>query len=560
MSQFNSKNPGSAGDLADILTTIQTTLSNSSDLSTDVIPLVTDVVATLAHHSSSTSTYVSVIAAVMKTIATAATPNALLTGGGAPQPTPDTATVLAATQTFGSEIINYYSNGRWVGQGALILVAAINAIKSNSSDTNAASNADALTEGLLNSVSDTTFGFSDSASISTMFANTNCVQPLPEYVVLVLANNTTKRVDFGDPLSSFVQDTTTAAYYIPLQANQSYTILPFPRQINISAIYDPSNAYLTNAATGTSYTLTSVVPFGFTGYTLNVLGTVGFSNPQSILLQNVSVQQLSSTSASVSWTVPDLGGLALASIRVIPVINTVPQSAQLIDPNQTTYTQSGLSIGDVIYFVVSMIDTKTPSPNESGAFTSNPVTISNNTNVPCFPKGTPIATPTGYKAIDTLKHGDLVLTSDGRQIPIRLFGKYFPETTERTAPYFIPKNTFGPSVPAADLTLSPDHAFLLRKGVWMLPRTAAKLSNKVRQIGVGYPIHYFNLECPNYLRDNLLVNGATVESYGGKTLNFANPYTWSEKLRGYTRPGYELTEVKPEKQSKQSKQSKPAKK
>jgi len=405
-----------------------------------------------------------------------------------------------------------------------------------------------LTATQVNNPSGTTFGFGDSASISTLLANTNC-QTLPTYVILALAD-TTNTVAFGDPLSSF-GNPATSAYYIPLQTGQSYNFTNERGQTVGPFTYDAASASLTNTNVSppTVATLGSNVALGFSSYTVNVIGTVGFTNPSDVYLRNVAATG-SRASATVSWALPNLGGISLASIRVVAVVNGSQQASQNVSPSSTTYTLSGLSNGDTVSFVVTMVD---GNGILSTSVTSNTVTITINQIVPCFPKGTPIATPSGYKAIDTLAHGDLVLTSDGRQVPIRLFGKYLPETSERTAPFFIPKNTFGPSAPAADLTLSPDHAFLLRKGVWMLPRTAAKLSNKVRQIGVGYPIHYFNLECPNYLRDNLLVNGAAVESYGGKTLDFANPYTWSEKLRGYTRPGYELTEVKPEKQSKPAK-------
>jgi hypothetical protein len=149
--------------------------------------------------------------------------------------------------------------------------------------------------------------------------------------------------------------------------------------------------------------------------------------------------------------------------------------------------------------------------------------------VPCFPAGTRILTAAGYKAVETLTQGELVLTADGRQVPVKLYGKHLPVTTSVTAPYRVPRGTFGLQ---NDLVLSPDHAFLIRKGVWMIPKRAALLSDRVEQIGVGSPVTYYHLECPSYLRDNLVVDGAVVESYGGKG---KSPYTYSESLKGYTR-------------------------
>jgi len=167
------------------------------------------------------------------------------------------------------------------------------------------------------------------------------------------------------------------------------------------------------------------------------------------------------------------------------------------------------------------------------ATTSYPLTITRPVAgpVPCFPAGTRILTPTGYKAVETLAQNELVLTADGRQVPAKIYGKHLPVTTSGTAPYRVPKGTFGLQ---NDLLLSPDHAFQIRKGLWMLPKRAALLSDHVEQVGVGSPVTYYHLECPQYLRDNLVVDGAVVESYSGKQLP-QSPYTYNEGLKGYTR-------------------------
>jgi len=155
-------------------------------------------------------------------------------------------------------------------------------------------------------------------------------------------------------------------------------------------------------------------------------------------------------------------------------------------------------------------------------------------NVPCFPKGTRILTASGYKAVETLAQGELVQTADGRQVPAKIYGKHIERTTTLSAPFRIPKGSLGPSQPSHELILSPDHAFQLRKGVWMMPRKAALLSDRVEQAPIGEPVTYYHIECPEYLRDNLVVDGVVVESYAGKT---KSPYMYSERLLGYTRSG-----------------------
>jgi hypothetical protein len=47
-----------------------------------------------------------------------------------------------------------------------------------------------------------------------------------------------------------------------------------------------------------------------------------------------------------------------------------------------------------------------------------------------------------------------------------------------------------------------------------VPRHA--FNDKVKQYGVGVPVDYYHVECPNYFTDNLVVDGCVVESFAGK--------------------------------------------
>ena len=154
--------------------------------------------------------------------------------------------------------------------------------------------------------------------------------------------------------------------------------------------------------------------------------------------------------------------------------------------------------------------------------------------VPCFPKGTRVLTASGYKTVESLTQGELVQTADGRQVPVKLYGTHLSATNTVTAPFKIPKGVFGV---AHDLLLSPDHAFQVQKGLWMIPKHAAALSEKVEQVLVGSPMTYYHIECPQYLRDNLVVDGVVVESYAGRQLSTRRPYTYSKTLQAFTRSG-----------------------
>ncbi|WP_431300096.1 Hint domain-containing protein [Tabrizicola sp. BL-A-41-H6] len=85
---------------------------------------------------------------------------------------------------------------------------------------------------------------------------------------------------------------------------------------------------------------------------------------------------------------------------------------------------------------------------------------------PCFCAGTMIATPSGPRAVETLAAGDTVLNEDGEALPILWVGKSRVSLAEvranpNLAPIRIPAHIFGPSHPAADLLVSPQHRIVL---------------------------------------------------------------------------------------------------
>jgi hypothetical protein len=134
--------------------------------------------------------------------------------------------------------------------------------------------------------------------------------------------------------------------------------------------------------------------------------------------------------------------------------------------------------------------------------------------VPCFPAGTRILTPSGYRVVESLTDTDLVQTADGRAVPVKLYKDHMANPTTKDAPYLIPAHSYGRGLPPADIRLSPLHAFQTKKGLWHVPRHA--FNDKVVQYGVGVPIDYYHVECPNYFTDNLVVDGCVVESFAGK--------------------------------------------
>jgi hypothetical protein len=80
----------------------------------------------------------------------------------------------------------------------------------------------------------------------------------------------------------------------------------------------------------------------------------------------------------------------------------------------------------------------------------------------CFYPGTPIRTPDGEVAVETLQPGDLVLTHDGRSVAVNWVGRQTVSTVFtpklRVLPIRIKAGALGDNTPTRDLLVSPDHA------------------------------------------------------------------------------------------------------
>jgi hypothetical protein len=154
--------------------------------------------------------------------------------------------------------------------------------------------------------------------------------------------------------------------------------------------------------------------------------------------------------------------------------------------------------------------------------------------VPCFTASSKLLTPAGYVEASTLRTGDILVTADGRHVPIKAYTSTF-KTDKASAPYVIPKDSLALNVPVADLRLSPWHAISLGNGLWQKPQSAAECNpGSVMQYDIGKDIQYYHFEAPNYFTDNFICEGTVVESFGSKQVS-ETPYTWSAKHQAYKR-------------------------
>jgi len=161
-------------------------------------------------------------------------------------------------------------------------------------------------------------------------------------------------------------------------------------------------------------------------------------------------------------------------------------------------------------------------------------------NIPCIVEGQRILTQRGYVKVEELVKSDYIITSDNRQVAANVYSFTVNKTTEKTAPITIKANAFAPHSPPNDIRLSPLHAIQRTKGVWDIPIKASKRYENVIQEEPGQSVTYYHIETPNYLKDNLVVEGTIVESFGNNyakkyNLTPTDIYSWSSTLKGYTR-------------------------
>ncbi|WP_439138116.1 Hint domain-containing protein [Roseicyclus sp.] len=82
----------------------------------------------------------------------------------------------------------------------------------------------------------------------------------------------------------------------------------------------------------------------------------------------------------------------------------------------------------------------------------------------CFGAGTLIATPEGETSVEALRIGDLILTADGRAVPVKWIGRQTIVSLfagDRARPVRVAAGALGDGLPHTDLVLTADHALIL---------------------------------------------------------------------------------------------------
>jgi Hint domain len=174
----------------------------------------------------------------------------------------------------------------------------------------------------------------------------------------------------------------------------------------------------------------------------------------------------------------------------------------------------------------------------------------------CFLAGTRIRTPAGEVNVEMLKAGDLILTADGRAVPVCWVGAQKLSSSAVHAAQLLPiciqAGALADNVPSRDLYVSPDHAMYL-DGM-LVPAQHLLNGVSIKQIDQIGTIMYVHVETDPH--EIIIAENAETESYldTGNRTSFTNsaivslfpaeePKTWEDACAPLLLSGPELVAI-----------------
>lgn len=168
-----------------------------------------------------------------------------------------------------------------------------------------------------------------------------------------------------------------------------------------------------------------------------------------------------------------------------------------------TVTVTGLASGTTYYYRIMAKNASSQSSFAMG-FIDTASGGGGGGGVVCFLGNAPVLTPSGYRRIDSLREGDEVQTADGRTVAIQRTVHQRVAASAAVNPYVIERGQFGAT---RRLLISPEHRVAV----------AGRGLVEARHLGLAQEertgaLDYYNLELPDWQKDNLVVAGVEVES------------------------------------------------
>ena len=254
--------------------------------------------------------------------------------------------------------------------------------------------------------------------------------------------------------------------------------------------------------------------------------------------------------AAVSWTgTANLGSITIGGLQAGETLSssTLPAHFTLTQNSDGTYTlaytgppgQSSTTVWDAALNSIKFHSTNDPALGTTDTLTFTAKTTggdnftranigSEDIQYMCFYLGTLIRTPDGEVAVENLKPGDHVLTTEGVVKKINWLGRQTISTVfadpTRVLPVRIKAGALGENVPSRDLLVSPDHAMFV-DGVLIQASALVNGSSIVRETRVPRVFTYFHIELDDH--SLILAENAPAETFIDNVdrLGFDN---WSE--------------------------------
>lgn len=394
----------------------------------------------------------------------------------------DGVTVVGATYSGSSYSSGNYSNGDAVAgnvtpgdTGVILSTGSATRFTNNSSQSNLSSQT-SVNPGGQNGEA----GFDAIAGTSTYDAAYMDVDFIPtdDTMTMQFVFSSDEYPEYTNSIYNDMVGVWINGTHVPLSITDSGTTINSVNQTNNINLYnDNTSDQFNTEMDGFTVTMTLTIPVNVgvvnsirigvadvadSSYDSNLLIAANSVQTELVAIQDYVTMQDSTTKA-VDVLGNDInntsgGTLEITHINGIPV--TVGQTITLATGQQVTLNADGT------------FDITTDSDFETSSFTYEVQAVDGSSNVletdvgfvtvetiPCFVAGSLIDTVDGPRAVETLTAGDMVLTRDDGEQPLRWIGKRSVPAIGKMAPICIRQNALGEH---GELMVSPLHRVLVK--------------------------------------------------------------------------------------------------
>ncbi|WP_083431385.1 Hint domain-containing protein [Nioella sediminis] len=231
-------------------------------------------------------------------------------------------------------------------------------------------------------------------------------------------------------------------------------------------------------------------------------GSPAGSNGSVLLPAQNIIAELNDLQADMEFTVGNSVQLSGVTYTYVGQVMIDGQSWPIFDYVDTNPFQ----------FRVVMMDQAPVSPPA----TLTPGDISTAAFPTCFVEGTLINSPGGERAVESIKIGDRVLSSDGSAVPVKWIGRQTVSTrfgpAERLMPVRFATGSLGNGLPHTDLMVTADHGMLVdgvvcHAGALVNDTTITRVP--LSEMGETYTVYHIETE----EHEIILANGAPAETF-----------------------------------------------